>query len=161
MTSLRSTMNSKPKFNLSSEIGDLQQDLLHFSGILTQLLEIPHHDLVRLSISEQLAGLRRSLKSIEDRCIPILGSQDDEPFDPFDDYSAVIPQVSDDWSAVQKEARKAKKLAHQLTSSFCKIRLGIAEHQGQLKAPNEITKISQELGNTFPDLFSARDPDQG
>jgi hypothetical protein len=161
MTSLRSTLISKPKFSLSSQIEDLQEDILRFSRILTQLSEIPHQDLVRLSISEQLAGLRRSLKSIEDRCIPILGINVDEPFDPVDELSSIIPRVSSDWGAVQKEARKAKKLAHQLTSSFCKIRLGIAEHQDHLQAPDEISKINQELGDTFPELFSVFDPDQG
>jgi hypothetical protein len=66
------------------------------------------------------------------------------------------PQSTGDWSTVRREAKRANKLASQLTESISKIRTGLGENQDTGVIPEDILQIKQAFGNPVND-FGADD----
>lgn len=57
-------------------------------------------------------------------------------------------------TTVRREAKRANKLAGQLTSSIIRIRVGLGEYQNQSVAPEDLVQINQALGNVVNGLAS-------
>jgi hypothetical protein len=55
---------------------------------------------------------------------------------------------------VRREAKRANKLASQLTDSIRKIRTGLGENQDAGVIPEDILQIKQAFGNTVNDFGS-------
>ena len=64
------------------------------------------------------------------------------------------PQSTGDWSTVRREAKRANKLASQLTESIRKIRTGLGENQDTGVIPEDILQIKQAFRNGISDFGS-------
>ena len=65
-----------------------------------------------------------------------------------------LPKSTGDWNTVRREAKRANKLANQLTDSIGKIRMGLGENQDAGVIPEDILQIKQAFGNTINDFGS-------
>ena len=66
----------------------------------------------------------------------------------------IPPQSTSDWNTVRREAKRANKLASQLTDSIRKIRTGLGENQEAGLIPEDILQIKQAIGNAVTDFES-------
>ena len=64
------------------------------------------------------------------------------------------PKSTGDWNTVRREAKRANKLASQLTDSIRKIRMGLGENQDAGVIPEDILQIKQAFGNGISDFGS-------
>ena len=64
------------------------------------------------------------------------------------------PKSTGDWNTVRREAKRANKLANQLTDSIGKIRMGLGENQDAGVIPEDILQIKQAFGNAVNDFGS-------
>lgn len=64
------------------------------------------------------------------------------------------PKSTGDWNTVRREAKRANKLASQLTDSIRKIRTGLGENQDAGVIPEDILQIKQAFRNPVYDFGS-------
>ena len=82
-------------------------------------------------------------------------TNDDEFAQEASDVTELMPpQSTGDWSTVRREAKRANKLASQLTESIRKIRTGLGENQDTGVIPEDILQIKQAFGNPINDFGS-------
>ena len=95
----------------------------------------------------------RCLKRFEARCIAIQ-SCEDEIAGLFigECVGKKIPKNNWYWYTVRREARRANKLASQLSETISKIRAGLGENQNPDAIPEDILQINQTFGNAVNDF---------
>ena len=84
-----------------------------------------------------------------------VAAYEDEFAAPVDEesYEIAFPE-NNNWTNVRREAKRANKLASQLTSSLSKIRAGLVEYQNPGAIPEDIVRINQAVGNAVNGLAS-------
>ena len=147
---------SKQKPGPSGQIETLQDDLLRVSDLLNQLSGLSEKEIVDLEISERLEEIHLCLKRFEVNCrnihIPLY-------VDEFTDCTAEESFESNfpenkNWTAVRREAKRAHKLAGQLTGSLKKIRANLGERPDQCAIPDDLVQTNREVGNVVSKLAS-------
>ena len=80
---------------------------------------------------------------------------EDEFTEPVDDesYGMAFPE-NNNWTTVRREAKRANKLASQLTNSLNRIRAGLGEYQNPGAIPEDIVRINQTAGNAVSGFAS-------
>ena len=134
----------------------IQEDLPRLFGYVSQLSELPIEQLDTLQIEDQVDEIHNSLKRFEARCMAnrVL-TNDDEFAQMASNVTELIPpQSTSDWNTVRREAKRANKLASQLTDSIRKIRTGLGENQEAGLIPEDILQIKQAIGNAVTDFES-------
>ena len=150
---LTKTMKTQ-RTRLVSQLEIIQNDLMHLSGYVSQLTDLPNEQLETLDISDQLTSIHLCLKRFETHCAAIkIASFNDEFAEPVMDKSELVfPKSTGDWIKVRREAKHANKLAHQLTESISKIRTSISDNQDPDGIPQDILRINQTLGDAVNDF---------
>ena len=147
---------SKQHISLSSQLETIQEDLVRLSGFVSQLSGLSDEQLAACEIADQLDSIHRCLTRFEARCKAIqVAAYEDEFAAPVDDesYEIAFPE-NNNWTNVRREAKRANKLASQLTSSLSKIRAGLGEYQNPGVIPEDIVRINQAVGNAVNGLAS-------
>ena len=141
---------------LVSQLETIQEDLPRLFGYVSQLSDIPIEQLDSLQIEDQVDEIHKSLKRFEARCMAnrVLTNDDEFAQEASDVTELMPPQSTGDWSTVRREAKRANKLASQLTESIRKIRTGLGENQDTGVIPEDILQIKQAFGNAISDFGS-------
>jgi len=147
----------KQNRRLADQVVTLQEDLSRLSGIVTHLAELSDEGLAAYDIADQLDSIHRCLNRFEARCLSIqVAAYDNEFSEPFIDEEIcgelVFPNHK--WEDVRKDAKRANKLANQLTLTLTKIRAGMGGLQSQTPAPQDIERINQVVSNAVHGLTS-------
>jgi len=147
---------SKQHTSLSSQLEIIQEDLVRLSGFVSQLSGLTDEQLAACEIADQLDSIHRCLTRFEARCMAIqVAAYEDEFAAPVNEESSemAFPE-NNNWTTVRREAKRANKLASQLTSSLSKIRAGLGEYQNPGAIPEDIVRINQAVGNAVNGLAS-------
>ncbi|MHB8088782.1 MAG: hypothetical protein ACYDH2_11115 [Anaerolineaceae bacterium] len=147
---------SKQHTRLSSQLETIQEDLVRLSGFVSQLSGLTDEQLTACEIADQLDSIHRCLNRFEARCMALqVAAYEDEFAAPVDDesYEMAFPE-NNNWTAVRRDAKRANKLASQLTNSLSKIRAGLGEYQNPGAIPEDIVRINQTVGNAVSSLAS-------
>ena len=140
---------------LSSQLETIQEDLARLSGLVFHLTNLTDEELATLDISDQLDAIHRCLNRFETRCLEIkIASYEDEFAEPDSEETESTSQITGDWTTVRREAKRANKLASQLTNSLSKIRTGLGDCQNPGAIPEDIVRINQAVGNAINGLAS-------
>jgi hypothetical protein len=147
----------KQNQRLADQVVTLQEDLSRLSGIVKHLAELSDEALAAFDIADQLDSIHRCLNRFEARCFSIqVAAYDNEFSEPFIDEEIcgelVFPNHK--WEDVRKDAKRANKLANQLTLTLTKIRAGMGGLQSQVPAPEDIEQINQVVSNAVHGLTS-------
>lgn len=156
MNCLLSKPITKQHTSLSTRLETIQEDLVRLSGFVSQLSGLTDEQLAACEITDQLDSIHRCLSRFEARCLSMqISAYEDEFAAPVDDeaYEMAFPENSI-WTTVRREAKRANKLASQLTSSLSKIRAGLGEYQIPGVIPEDIVRINQAVGNAVNGLAS-------
>jgi len=156
MTCLHGKPIAKQRASLSAQLETIHQDLVRLSQFVTQLSELSNEELAVLEISDQLQTIHRCLNRFATRCLTIqIATYEDEFTAPIDNETfETITPFNNNWTTVRREAKRAHKLASQLTSSSRRIRVGLGENQDLGAIPDDIVQINQAVGNAFSGLAS-------
>ena len=156
MTCYLNKLISNQNRRLTGQLETLQEDLLRLSGFVTQLAGLSDEELATYEISDQLDSIHRCLNRFETRCLAIqIAAYENEFADPFIDESCETIAFQDhDWGDIRKDAKRANKLANQLTLTLTKIRSGLGGSQAYAHIPEEILQINQVVGNAVCALAS-------
>jgi hypothetical protein len=146
LTKSRQTQNAR----LISQLETIQEDLPRLFGYVSQLSDLPIEQLETLQIEDQVDEIHSSLKRFEARCMAnrVLTTDDEFAQIACDATEITLPKSTGDWNTVRREAKRANKLASQLTDSIRKIRTGLGENQDAGRIPEDILQIKQTFGNT-------------
>ena len=141
---------------LVSQLETIQEDLPRLYGYVSQLSDLPIELVDTLQIEDQVDEIHNSLKRFEARCMAnrVLTNDDDFAQEASDVTELMPPQSTGDWSTVRREAKRANKLASQLTESIRKIRTGLGENQDTGVIPEDILQIKQAFRNGISDFGS-------
>ena len=151
------TKSGKPhNTRLIAQLETIQEDLPRLYGYVSQLSDLPIEQLDSLQIEDQVDEIHNSLKRFEARCMAnrVLTNDDEFAQEASDVTELMPPQSTGDWSTVRREAKRANKLASQLTDSIRKIRTGLGENQDTGVIPEDILQIQQAIGNAVIDFES-------
>ena len=145
-----------PNTRLVSQLETIQEDLPRFSGYVSELLDLPCEQLKTLKMEDPIEEIFRCLKRFEARCIANSILTDEIGFVQFigDVSERKLPNSIGDWYTVRREARRANKLASQLSETITKIRAGLSENQNVSVIPEDILQIKQTFGNVVNDFGS-------
>ena len=157
MTCYLDKHTQKQNQRLADQVVTLQEDLSRLSGIVTHLAELSDEALAAFDIADQLDSIHRCLNRFEARCLSIqVAAYDNEFSEPFIDEEIcgelVFPNHK--WEDVRKDAKRANKLANQLTLTLTKIQSGMGGLQSQAPAPQDIERINQVVSNAVHGLTS-------
>ena len=147
---------TKQHTSLSTQLETIREDLVRLSGFVSQLSGLTDEQLAACEITDQLDSIHRCLSRFEARCLAIQIDAYEDEFDaPVDDesYGMAFPE-NNNWTNVRREAKRANKLASQLTNSLSKIRAGLGEYQNPGAIPEDIVRINQTVGNAVNSLAS-------
>ena len=146
------TQNSR----LVSQLETIQEDLTRLFGYVCQLSDLSLEQLETLDIEDQVDKIHSSLKQFEARCMAnrVLTNEDEFAQLASDVTEIPSPKSIGDWNTVRREAKRANKLASQLTDSIRKIRTGLGENQDAGVIPEDILQIKQAFGNPVNDFGS-------
>ena len=141
---------------LIAQLETIQEDLPRLFGYVSQLSDLPIEQLDSLHIEDQVDEIHNSLKRFEARCMAnrVLTNDDEFAQEASDVTELMPPQSTGDWSTVRREAKRANKLASQLTESIRKIRTGLGENQDTGVIPEDILQIKQAFRNAISDFGS-------
>lgn len=155
-TSLQTKSVKIQNTSLVSKLETIQEDLTHLFGYVSQLSDLSIEQLETLDIEDQVDEIHNSLKRFEARCMANRVLTNDDKFAQMasDVTELMPPQSTGDWSTVRREAKRANKLASQLTDSIRKIRTGLGENQSAGVIPEDILQIKQAFGNPVNDFGS-------
>ncbi len=147
-----------PNTRLVSQLETIQEDLPRLSGYVSELLDLPREQLKTLKMEDPVEEIYRCLKRFEARCIANTILTDEIGIVQLagDVSERTLPNSTGDWNTVRREAKRANKLASQLTESITKIRAGLSENQNASVIPEDIFQIKQAFGNAVND-FGADD----
>jgi len=154
MTKSVKTQNTR----LVSQLETIQDDLTRLFGYVSQLSDLSLEQLETLGIEDHVDEIHSSLRRFEARCMAnrVLTNDDEFAQEASNVTELMPPQSTGDWSTVRREAKRANKLASQLTESIRKIRTGLGENQDAGVIPEDILQIKQAFGNGAND-FGADD----
>jgi len=141
---------------LVSQLETIQEDLPRLSGYVSELLDLPHEQLKTLKMEDPVEEIYRCLNRFEARCIANTILTDEIGIVQLvgDVSERTLPNSTGDWNTVRREAKRANKLASQLTDSIRKIRTGLGENQDAGVIPEDILQIKQAFGNPVNDFGS-------
>ena len=141
---------------LVSQLETIQEDLTRLFGYVSQLSDLSLEQLETLDIEDQVDEIHGSLRRFEARCMAnrVLTNEDEFAQMTSDVTEIPLPKSTGDWNTVRREAKRANKLASQLTDSIRKIRTGLGENQDAGVIPEDILQIKQAFGNTVNDFGS-------
>jgi hypothetical protein len=147
---------TKQHVSLSVQLETIQEDILRLSRFVAQLSGLSDEVLAVFEISDQLQTIHHCLKRFEAHCLAIQVAPFENEFaDPFIDESCETIAFPDhDWGDIRKDAKRANKLANQLTLTLTKIRSGLGGSQAHAHVPEEILQINQVVGNAVSALAS-------
>ena len=151
------TKSGKPQnTRLFVKLETIQEDLPRLFVYVSQLVELPIEQLDTLQIEDQVDEIHNSLKRFEARCMAnrMLTNDDEFAQEASDVTELMPPQSTGDWRTVRREAKRANKLASQLTESIRKIRTGLGENQDTGVIPEDILQIKQAFRNGISDFGS-------
>ena len=155
-TCLLSKSEKPQNTRLIAQLETIQEDLPRLFGYVSQLSDLSLEQLETLQIEDQVNEIHSSLRRFEARCMAnrILTNEDEFAQMASDVIEITSPKSTDDWNTVRREAKRANKLASQLTDSIRKIRTGLGENQDAGVIPEDILQIKQAFGNTVNDFGS-------
>ena len=155
-TCLLSKSEKPQNTRLIAQLETIQEDLPRLFGYVSQLSDLPIEQLDSLQIEDRVDEILNSLIRFEDRCMAnrVLTNDDEFAQEASDVTELMPPQSTGDWSTVRREAKRANKLASQLTESIRKIRTGLGENQDTGVIPEDILQIKQAFRNGFSDFGS-------
>jgi hypothetical protein len=141
---------------LVSQLETIQEDLPRLFGYVSQLSNLPLEQLETLDIEDQVDDIHSSLRRFEARCLAnrVMTNEDEFVQLTSDVTEIPSPKSIGDWNTVRREAKRANKLASQLTDSIRKIRTGFGENQSAGVIPDDIHQIKQAFGNAVNDFGS-------
>jgi len=151
------TKSGKPQnTRLITQLEIIQEDLPRLFGYVSQLSDLSLEQLETLDIEDQVDEIHNSLKRFEARCMAnrVLANDVELAQMASDMTELIPPQSAGDWNTVRREAKRANKLASQLTDSIRKIRTGLGENQDAGVIPEDILQIKQAIGNSVTDFES-------
>ena len=134
---------------LVSQLETIQEDLTRLFEYVSQLSNLPLEQLETLEIEDQVHEIHSSLRRFEARCMAnrVMTNEDEFAQMASDVTEIPSPKSTCDWNTVRREAKRANKLASQLTDSIRKIRTGLGENQDFSLIPGDILQITQTFGN--------------
>ena len=155
-TCLLSKSEKPQNTRLIAQLETIQEDLPRLFWYVSQLSDLPIEQLDSLQIEDQVDEIHNCLKRFEARWMAnrVLTNDDEFAQEASDVTDLMPPQSTGDWSTVQREAKRANKLASQLTESIRKIRTGLGENQDTDVIPEDILQIKQAFGNAISDFGS-------
>ncbi len=141
---------------LVSQLETIQEDLTRLFGYVCQLSDLSLEQLETLDIEDQVDEIHNSLIRFEARCMANRVMTNEDEFTQMTNEVTEIPspKSTGDWNIVRREAKRANKLASQLTDSIRKIHTGLGENQDTGIIPEDILQIQQAFGNTVNDFGS-------
>ena len=141
---------------LVSQLETIQEDLTRLFGYVSQLSDLSLEQLETLDIEDQVDEIHNSLRRFEARCMAnrVMTNEDEFAQMANDVTEIPSPKSTGDWNTVRREAKRANKLASQLTDSIRKIRTSLGENQDAGVIPEDILQIKQAIGNTVNDFGS-------
>ena len=141
---------------LVSQLETIQEDLTRLFGYVCQLSDLSLEQLETLDIEDQVDEIHSSLRRFEARCMAtrVMTNEDEFTQMASDVTEISSPKSTGDWNTVRREAKRANKLASQLTDSIRKIRMGLGENQVAGVIPEDILQIKQAFGNAVNDFGS-------
>jgi len=141
---------------LVSQLETIQEDLTRLFGYVSQLSDLPLEQLETLDIEDQVDEIHSNLRRFEARCMAnrVMTNEDEFGQMANDVTEIPSPKSTGDWNTVRREAKRANKLASQLTASMRKIRTGLGENQDAGVIPEDILQIKQAFGNPVNDFGS-------
>jgi len=141
---------------LVSQLETIQEDLTRLFGYVSQLSDLSLEQLETLDIEDQVDEIHNSLRRFEARCMANRAMTNEDEFAQMasDVIEITSPKSTGDWNTMRREAKRANKLASQLTDSIRKIRKGLGENQDAGLIPGDILQITQTFGNTVNDFGS-------
>ena len=141
---------------LVSQLETIQEDLTRLFGYVCQLSDLSLEQLETLDIEDQVDEIHSSLRRFEARCMAnrVMTNEDEFAQMASDVTEIPSPKSTGDWNTVRREAKRANKLASQLTDSIRKIRMGLGENQDAGVIPEDILQINQAFGNPVNDFGS-------
>jgi len=141
---------------LVSQLDTIQDDLTRLFGYVSQLLDLSLEQLETLDIEDQVDEIHGSLRRFEARCMAnrVMTNEDEFAQMANDAIEITSPKSTGDWNTVRREAKRANRLASQLTDSIRKIRTSLGENQDAGVIPEDILQIKQAIGNTVNDFGS-------
>ena len=141
---------------LVSQLDTIQDDLTRLFGYVSQLLDLSLEQLETLDIEDQVDEIHGSLRRFEARCMAnrVMTNEDEFAQMANDAIEITSPKSTGDWNTVRREAKRANRLANQLTDSIRKIRTSLGENQDAGVIPEDILQIKQAIGNTVNDFGS-------
>ena len=141
---------------LVSQLETIQEDLTRLFGYVCQLSDLSLEQLETLDIEDQVDKIHNSLRRFEARCMAnrVMTNEDEFAQMASDVSERTLPNSTGDWNTVRREAKRANKLASQLTDSIRKIRTSLGENQDAGIIPEDILRIKQSFGNPVNDFGS-------
>ncbi len=141
---------------LISQLETVHEDLTRLFGYVSQLTDLPLEQLETLEIEDQVNEIHSSLRRFEARCMAnrVMTNVDEFAQMASDVTEITSPKSTGDWNTVRREAKRANKLASQLSESIRKIHTGLGENQDAGLIPGDILKITQTFGNPVNDFGS-------
>ena len=141
---------------LVSQLDTIQEDLTRLFGYVSQLLDLSLEQLETLDIEDQVDEIHSNLRRFEARCMANRVMTNEDEFAKMASDVTEIPSLKStgDWNTVRREAKRANKLANQLTDSIRKIRMGLGENQDAGVIPEDILQIKQAFRNGISDFGS-------
>lgn len=155
-TCLLSKSEKPQNTRLIAQLETIQEDLPRLFGYVSQLSDLSLEQLETLDIEDQVDEIHSSLRRFEARCMAnrVMTNEDEFAQMANDAIEITSPKSTGDWNTVRREAKRANKLASQLTDSIRKIRTGLGENQDAGVIPEDILQIKQAFGNTVNDFGS-------
>ena len=141
---------------LVSQLETIQEDLTRLFGYVCQLSDLSLEQLETLDIEDQVDEIHNSLRRFEARCMAnrVMINENEFAQMASDVIEITSPKSTGDWNTVRREAKRANRLASQLTDSIRKIRTSLGENQDAGVIPEDILQIKQAIGNTVNDFGS-------
>ena len=141
---------------LVSQLETIQEDLTRLFGYVCQLSDLSLEQLETLGIEDQVDEIHSNLRRFEARCMAnrVMINENEFAQMASDVIEITSPKSTGDWNTVRREAKRANKLASQLTASMRKIRTGLGENQDAGVIPEDILQIKQAFRNGISDFGS-------
>ena len=141
---------------LSHQLETLQDDLQRLSAYITEFSNLSPSELAALKLDDQLDTIHNCLQRFEARFLSIrVAACEYEFVTPIEDEQNQASIATDmNFKTIRSNARRANKLAGQLTSTITRIRSGLGQLQNQTTIPQDILQINQVVGNAVDGLTS-------
>lgn len=157
MTCYLDKHTQKQNRRLYDQVVTLQEDLSRLSEIVTYLSGLSDEASAAFDISDQLDSIHHCLNRFETRCLAIqVAAYENEFVEPYidEEISAELFFPNHRWEDVRKDARRANKLANQLTLTLTKIRAGMGGLRSQSPVPEDIERINRVVSTAVHGLTS-------